>query len=68
MSTQGKQKSRIVESAEQLGGEEAFDLEVVEGEELDAELAVDTDAEGDEGGDPFQLVHQVLPNLSCIFN
>ena len=56
MSTQGKQKSRIVESAEQLGGEEAFDLEVVEGEELDAELAVDTDAEGDEGGDPFQLV------------
>lgn len=35
MSTQGKQKSRIAESAEQLGGEEAFDL-VVESEDLAA--------------------------------
>ena len=32
MSTQAKKKSRVTESAEQLGGEEAFDLEVGENE------------------------------------
>ena len=56
MSTQGKQKSRIAESAEQLGGEEAFDIEVVAGEEVDADLTGEVEAGSDEPDESFQQV------------
>ena len=39
MSTQAKKKSRVAESSEQLGGKEAFDLEVVVADELEVDAA-----------------------------
>lgn len=66
MSTQGKQKSRIAESAEQLGGEEAFDVEVVAGEEVDADLSGETEAGSDEPDESFQQVQSDSERMAII--
>lgn len=66
MSTQGKQKSRIPESAEQLGGEEAFDIEVVAGEEVDADLTGEVEAGSDEPDESFQQVQSDSERMAII--
>ena len=66
MSTHGKQKSRIPESAEQLGGEEAFDIEVVAGEEVDADLTGEVEAGSDEPDESFQQVQSDSERMAII--
>ena len=55
MSTQAKKKSRVAESSEQLGGEEAFDLEVMDAEELEG-VGAGTAASVAEAEEPLQKV------------
>ena len=52
MSTQAKKKSRVAESAEQLGGEEAFDMEIETAEELEGGAA-ETDSSSLERDEPL---------------
>ena len=59
MSTQAKKKSRVAESAEQLGGEEAFDLEV------DLELD-ETEARAAETEEPLQKVQSAGERTAII--
>ena len=66
MSTQGKQKSRIAESAEQLGGEEAFDIEVVAGEEVEADLTVELEAGSESSDESFQQVQSDSERMAII--
>ena len=66
MSTQGKQKSRIAESAEQLGGEEAFDIEIVAGDEVDADLSGEVEAGSDEPDESFQQVQSDSERMAII--
>ena len=65
MSTQGKQKSRIAESAEQLGGEEAFDIEVV-AEEVDADLTAGLEATSEQPDESFQQVQSDSERMAII--
>ena len=55
MSTQPKKKSRVAESSEQLGGEEAFDLEVMDAEEIEG-IGTGTAASVAEAEEPLQKV------------
>lgn len=66
MSTQGKQKSRIAESAEQLGGEEAFDIEIVAGDEVDADLSGEVEARSEEPDESFQQVQSDSERMAII--
>ena len=66
MSTQGKQKSRIAESAEQLGGEEAFDIEIVAGDEVDADLSGEVEAGSDVPDESFQQVQSDSERMAII--
>lgn len=66
MSTQAKKKSRIAESTEQLGGEEAFDLDVVESEELSAGQVAASGVESDQGEDSFQQVQSASERIAII--
>lgn len=64
MSTQAKKKSRVTESAEQLGGEEAFDLEVGEGDLELAETEAGTGAVETE--EPLQKVQSASERTAII--
>ena len=66
MSTQGKQKSRIAESAEQLGGEEAFDLDVVESEDLADGQVQESGSETDAPEEALQKVQSESERIAII--
>ena len=65
MSTQAKKKSRVVESAEQLGGEEAFDLEVMAADELEGDAA-QTASSAAETEEPLQKVQSASERSAII--
>ncbi len=64
MSTQAKKKSRVAESSEQLGGEEAFDLEVMDAEELEG-VGAETTAVA-EAEEPLQQVQSASERSAII--
>lgn len=64
MSTQAKKKSRVVESAEQLGGEEAFDLEVIAADELESDAETASGVAEDE--EPLQKVESASARSAII--
>jgi segregation and condensation protein B len=64
MSTQAKKKSRVVESAEQLGGEEAFDLEVMAADELESDA--ETASSAAENEEPLQKVESASERSAII--
>lgn len=66
MSTQGKQKSRIAESAEQLGGEEAFDLDVVESDDLAAAQVQESGSDADAPEEALQKVQSESERMAII--
>ena len=65
MSTQAKKKSRVAESSEQLGGEEAFDLEVMDAEELEG-VGAETAASVAEAEEPLQKVQSASERSAII--
>lgn len=65
MSTQAKKKSRVAESSEELGGEEAFDLEVMDAEELEGGGA-ETAASVPEAEEPLQKVQSASERSAII--
>ena len=65
MSTQAKKKSRVAESSEQLGGEEAFDLEVMDAEELEG-LGAGTAVSVAEAEEPLQKVQSASERSAII--
>ena len=65
MSTQAKKKSRVVESTEQLGGEEAFDLEVMAVDELAGD-APEIASSGPEIEEPLQKVQSASERSAII--
>lgn len=67
MSTEAKKKkSRVAESAEQLGGEEAFDLEVLESEALDADQLLGSVGESEQIEESFQKVQNTGERMAII--
>lgn len=67
MSTEAKKKkSRVAESAEQLGGEEAFDLEVLESEELDADQLLGSVGESEQIEETFLKVQNTGERMAII--
>lgn len=65
MSTQAKKKSRVAESSEQLGGEEAFDLELTVADELEVEAA-ETASSVVEAEEPLQRVENARERSAII--
>lgn len=65
MSTQAKKKSRVVESAEQLGGDEAFDLELTAADELEGGAA-ETTSSAAETEEPLQKVQSASERSAII--